>query len=415
VFWFENDADPADPGRLLVAQTYYYAGYGTANQSLFSVYRASDLTQIWPTNDAAGVTWDTTIVNVYDIVTLKVDNIEYIYGIDYDNHKVFRVKIDTDMKGNEIYTFDSTASYSYTGGSTFTFGQDIETDGVDLFALFLNTNGQYGGPYAASTIVRLSPDLSTTVVVNSSLKENAMGLTLWTGDTTQAKYFYIPAIGGEQHYSGSYNTGSVIQRIAANFTSGTVADTLLINDPSGTPTDPPGDDTTDFYGIAFETNGADTGKAFILKGVYTSMLNFTWRLYGTTLEKINAGAPGGVLISSLITAGTAAVATGTFKAGYLWALFYNAANDNVWFVRGNEIVIYNYNATPVPPSPTPAPPAVVTNAIGMGADTSFLAPVGFNLNMGGAAIYGIVGAIGGGHQTKSARQAAAAAKGEEEK
>ena len=57
VFWFENDADTADPGRLLVAQTYYDAAYGPANQSLFSVYRASDLTQIWPTNDAAGVTW----------------------------------------------------------------------------------------------------------------------------------------------------------------------------------------------------------------------------------------------------------------------------------------------------------------------------------------------------------------------
>ena len=203
----------------------------------------------------------------------------------------------------------------------------------------------------------------------------------------------------------------MIQRIAANFEANTTADTLLINGSSGVlPPDPqvPDNDSTDYYGIAFETNGSASAKAFILKGVYTSSFEFRWRLFGTTIGAINAGAPGGVLISSLVPA-SATVATGTFSSGYLWALFYNAADDNVWFVQGNEILIYD-RGTP------PAPPVMVAGPIGMGnTPASNLAPSGYNLNMGGAAIYGIVGAIGGGHQTKAARQAAAAAKGEEEK
>ncbi|MDR1579379.1 MAG: hypothetical protein LBS35_03400, partial [Synergistaceae bacterium] len=91
-------------------------------------------------------------------------------------------------------------------------------------------------------------------------------------------------------------------------------------------------------------------------------------------------------------------------------LYYNTADDNVWFVRGNDIVIYNYSG-----SPTTGSLQEVAGPIVMGGTpASNLAPLGFNIN--GAAIYGIEGTVKGApHPSKVAARAVAAEEGEEDK
>ncbi|MDR1471435.1 MAG: hypothetical protein LBS75_02840 [Synergistaceae bacterium] len=428
VFWFENDAVQSDKGRLMVTQTYYTAGPAyTPAASLFSVYNAATLGLIWPN---APISLNNGIVNVYNIVTLTVSGVEYIYGIDYDNHFIFRIQITVAASPpSETYTLtDESYSYSDNDENTYTHGVDIATDGTNIYALFINTSGQYGGPYANSTIVRLDSSLSSsTAVVNGNLARNALNLKLWvSGGESPVSYFYLPAIGGEQHYPPTtiptYNTGSKIQRIPINFTSSTAPEDLLINAANGTSDtgdgDPDipggGDNTSDYYDIAFNADGS---KVFILKGLYTSSTSFTWRLYLTNMAAINAlnsDTPPSTakLINDVVTL---QYFDTTITSGYVWALYFNTADNNVWFVRGNDIVICDHAGGPS------SVLEIVAGPIGMGATpASNLAPSVFNIN--GAAIYGLVGTVkGAAHplgraaQQAAARTAAAEGEGEEER
>jgi hypothetical protein len=401
VFWFENDGADGDKGRLLVSQTYYDASR-SANKSLFGVYKASDLSQAWPTNNGGGVPWDTTIVNVYNITTLTVNGIEYIYGIDYDNHRIFRVETGTDWQGNELYTFDSAASYSYArAGVEFSYGVDIATDGTDIYGLFINAQAQYGGPYYSSTVVKLPPALGTPEAVNIGLAKNALSLKLWTDSSGAApvSYFYVPAIGGPQNMDNTYNTESVIQRVDTNLSA---VQTLLVNDQSGGTGG--GADKIDYYDIAFNAGGT---KVFVLKGKYTNSSTFLWQLFLTDMAAVNANAGSGALISAVVTDGTYKVYV-INGSGYFWALYYNTADDNVWLVEGKTIEIYDrFKEDMVTNLHTKAGP------IGMGSlPASFLAPSGFSLN--GAAIYGLVGTVKGAPHPLGGAARAAAAEGEEE-
>jgi hypothetical protein len=403
VFWFKN---AAGAGRLLVAETYYPSTTDPAQPSEFSVFDADTLAQKWP--QAGGAGWDVSIVNVYNIVTLTVGGDQYIYGVDYDSHKLFRVKAGVDGKGEETYTYDSSTSFTYVGPSNFSFGVDVATDGTSIYALFTNSETSYAGPYSASAVVKLPPSLSPNPVDHVLAAPNAVSIKLWkdNSNSPSVDYIYIPAIGGPQNYGG-YNSGSVVQRIRADFLG--ELQTLLINAPIPDPTTPPtpgGEDTTDYYDIAFAPEGTASSKVFILKGSYNSAgSQFTWRLFQTDMGTINAAPSGGSLISAVVTASdhkaTASV------PGYVWALYYNTADDNVWFVRGNEIVIYDYDegeglfkvAGPIEMGGTPA---------------DNLAPDGFNIN--GAAIYGVVGTVKGAPSpSRVSARAAAAEEGEEEK
>jgi hypothetical protein len=408
VFWFQN-AEGA--GRLLVSQTYYDEDYNP-QPAKFSVYDAASLAQVWP---ASGTQPWGSLVNVYNIVTLTVNSVKYIYGVEYDAHLIFRVAIGAN---DSSYNYDSNTTYSYTGGSTYTFGQDIATDGASIYALFLNTSGSFGGTYANSTIVKLPPALGTPTATNSGLAGNAQSLKFWTdnGVTPSVSYFYVPAIGGEQHYPdpdatpptpAAYNTGSKIQRIDTGLST---VDDLLINtqnggSDTGDPGSPVGENTCDYYDIAFNADGT---KVFVLKGVYTpTSSDFTWWLFYTNMNAVNAGTPP---TAKLITDVSIAQDTDTYLNGYVWVLYFNTADNNVWFVRGNDIVIYDYSS--VPPS---AGLNAVTNVIGMGsAPASNLAPGGYSIN--GAAIYGVVGTVKGAGNPAggAAQQAAQASAGEEE-
>jgi hypothetical protein len=405
VFWFEN---AEGDGRLLISQTYYDEDYNP-ELAKFSVHDAATLGQVWPTpagSPPITQTWG-SLLNVYNIVTLTVDSVKYIYGIDYDTHLVFRVAIGAN---DSNYAYDNSASYPYTRtGSNYTYGVDIATDGSNIYALFINAQARYGGPYDPSTIVKLNTAL-TTAVVNENLAKNALSLKLWTSGNSG--YFYIPAIGGPQNMDGTYNTGSVIQRIPTNFTPSTAPQNLLVNAQTGTGGD---ENTTDYYDIAFKADGT---KVFILKGIYTDSSTFRWRLYLTTMDHVNGtGTPASKLISDVVT-DPAYKADGTSIYGFVWALYFNPADGNVWFVRGNEIVICDL----VEDEEGNFQLGDATVPIVMGGDpTANLAPGNYSIN--GVTIYGFVGIVKGApHPAGNAAQQAAAqaaaqaasAEGEEE-
>jgi hypothetical protein len=280
---------------------------------------------------------------------------------------------------------------------------DIATDGSYIYALFIRSAGQYGGQYNTSALVRLSLPL-TALAVSEEIAENAVNLKFWTeAGEDPTTWIYIPAIGGEQEYGGQYNDPSVIQRIPASFSSEDSPQTLLVNYQSGSGGTSQIVDQTNFYDISFN---ADGDKVFILKGVYNTSSNFTWHLFGTTMEVLNAASS--ALISAVVPS-IAAYATGAFPNGFVWALPYDAADDVTWFVRGNEVLIYDYDGAAL---------AATTAEMGVGdpAGTGYLATSGFNIN--GAAAYGFVGTIkGAAHPSKAsvAARAAAASKAEEEK
>jgi hypothetical protein len=409
VFWFEHSDGT---GRLLVAQTYYDADY-VPQPSEFSVYNADTLEQIWP--GAGSVPWDVGLVNVYNIVTATVGDYQYIYGIDHDSARVFRVRIGVNSKGKETYAFDSSASYKYTSTEAFNYGVDIAIYGSDIYALFVRSEGQYGETYNTSAIVRLELDL-TSATVNEKIAKNAVNMKFWTDTSSSDIWIYIPAIGGPQDDAGGYNVDSFIQRITAGFNANTTPTILLVNDTGGG-VDPDDPDKTNYYDISFK-EGSSNGqiKAFVLKGVYGSSSTFQWYLFGTSLATIDSARSS--KITDIVTS-SAAQKTDSFTNGFVWALPYDVPNDMTWFVRGNEIAVYNYAQGLLYQF---VPPAPATGGLGVGDPTGtedwtdYLAGSTYNIN--GAAAYGVEGTLKGAASPSTASvaaRAASAAAAEEEK
>jgi hypothetical protein len=381
VFWFKN-VDGNE--RLLVAETSYGPGPTYApNPSKFSVYDAGALTKVWP---ASGTSAWSDLINVYAIATATVGGVNYIYGIDYDLHKIFRV---ANASGDD-YAYDNLAGYIYTDDAAQKFGAALAIVGNFVYALFIRGTDVFGGSYNPSAIVKLplsldpfDPDAARN---NTGLAANAVDLKL------SGSYFYVPCIGGGQQAAG-YNPGSKLQRVAlANL----AVNDLLINAASGTYGT---EDTTDFRDISIGQNG----EAFILKGALnssgTALSGFLFRTTVTALDSAS-----GVLITAL-TPTPAQLAIGTVAApvaGYLWALLYDDADGKTWMAEGNSLSVYKYSGGAI---------NQVAN-LGMSssdpADNSGLAPDGYNLNPVAFTIYGQTAQLKGAQNPSQASNSAQA-------
>jgi hypothetical protein len=402
VFWFKNLGGEE---RLLVAETSYAPTTFIPYPSLFSVYDAGTLSKVWPLNANApaedpvvnGKTQWSDLINVYAIDTADADGVHYLYGIDYDRHKVFRVKNTATGGGanNDNYDFDYGAGYIYSDGVPYKYGVDlyIDSDSSFIFALFIRSEDQYGGPYDSSAVVKLPLDLDPFAggaAKTVAVEKNAVTLNAY-GD-----YLYVPSIGGPQNY-GSSNADSKLQRVAkADLT----VTTLLVNAASGTDA---GYDTTDFRDVAVSPDGS---QVFILKGRYdsTDSTKFSGWLFGTDIDTLDAASA--ALISTLGLPYVQFVSI----FGFTWALYYDAADGAVWVARGNDLAIYTGGRQISPVA-----------SLGMGDGKAFLAGEGFDLNAvtlydPNAVLRGAKDPAAASNTAKAnAAKAAAAGEGEEEK
>jgi hypothetical protein len=357
-FWFVN---AAGKGRVLVTETKYdeVNGEYTPQLSKFSVYD-EDLVKKWPASGT--VNWG-DLINVYAIATATVNNVKYIYGIDYDEHKIFRVK-DESASGSgtdpdtDSYTYDPNTSYVYTDGSVEKFGVDLLIDGGFAHALFIRGNDVFGGEYDSSAIVKIPLSLDpTAAVISTGLAKNAFRLAPY-GD-----YIFVPSIGGYQHDDGTWNAESRIQKVAKS----DLAVTDLLRAATTAETGADESDKTDFRDLAI----TQSGKAFILKGKFVDEFGFFDAYVFITTAQALANYANQRPATDLDLVPT------YFEEefGYYWALVGDSNDaDLVWFARGSTVGVYKDNSGQFGP---------VAGELGFGNGTpaDYLASNGFQLNL----------------------------------
>jgi hypothetical protein len=410
VFWFENINGE---GRLIVEETQYDANFNPL-PAKFSVYTADPDTiapptfeKVWPSGgdkkELGG------LVNVYAIETIVLQedsvDVNYLYGIDYDLHKVFRIK---NPSGDE-YSYDAEHVYDDAVAQNQKYGVALSIAGSFVYALFIRGANVFGGVYTTSVIVKWPLDLDpeatgSGALTNDTLAANAVDLKPY------GNYLYIPSIGGKQQ-EDNYNAGSKLQRVALSDL--TVEDLLINAESGGTPGD---EDTVDFRDISIAAEGSDKdGELFILKGnMDAELLGFYGFLFRTTVSDVeSAAAQAPVTISSLSLPNLAIGSRGTGNSvlGYLWALLYDDADGKTWMAEGSALSVYSYTSRP----------SEITQVTTI--DIAALAPAGYTLNPTAITIYGqgqLRGAqhpnqVSNSQQANSARASAAAAEsGEDE-
>ena len=378
-----------------MAETTYERNTLEPEPSKFSVYD-ENLNKIWPSGNNKQ-TWD-NLYNVYAFATTTYDNKYYLYGIDYDHAKIFRVE-NTIADGVENYAYNENPSYVFDDGDPNVpekFGVDLDIVGNCVYGLFIRGDDVLAGEYTTSAIAKVPLSLDkTTEVINTHLAPNAFGLKR-AGD-----YFFVPSIGGAQH-SNNYNPGSKIQRVALTFTSeeNEIKD-VLKNADSGTPAynNP---DTADFRDLSI----APDGTVFILKGIFDSFgAFFSGWLFRTTVAQLNTLADTGSSLISLLalpqTPNPGNIGSIYDVYGFTWALLPVPGDDNkVWLAKGDYLAVYEYNGTGI----------VLIAETAINDDT--FGPAGWDLNS--YAVIGDIAQLRGAHHhhraTNRAKANAAKAK-----
>lgn len=346
--YFENGAGL---NRAAVASISWASGVAVCNWLVYEADADNTTPFVW-NNPVAGpvVLTDGTVsvTNPYALKTRRINATTVdIYCIDYDNRLVFRVR--SNGPNGDTYT-PQTGYYQFpalTVGSNQTYGVDLDIIGDYVYAVFNSgTNLTAGAPsanYLNSTIVQLDLALSSPpVAVNGPYGSSTSGGAAQNAFSIQAyndgtdDHLILTAVGGPQldqayppNYPFNWNPGSRIQRVDPS----TLAVTdLLVAAPNNT--DP--DNETDRFDFRALTFSADGNDAYILTGKFTAgFAAFSYRLYQTDLSTV-LGA-GGALISSIVPIPVQATTDG----GYLWGLLYSESNANTWFVRGEDLAIYN--------------------------------------------------------------------------
>lgn len=345
--YFKNGAGL---NRAAVASISWSSGVAVCNWLVYEA-DADNTTPFKWNNPVAGPVVLTngtlTVTNPYALKTKEVSSgVVDIYCIDYDGRLVFRVR-SSGLNG-DTYTPQSTF-YQFpalTPAGNDTFGVDLEIIGDNVYALFNSgTNLSSGAPsanYLNSTVVKLNLALNTVVAVNGPYGSSTSGGAAKNSFSIQAyndgtnDHLIVTAVGGPQldqayppNYPFNWNPGSRIQGVDP----GTLAVTdLLVAAPDDT--DP--DNATDRYDFRALTFSADGNQAYILAGKFTSGFgSFSYRLYYTDMSTI-LGASG-----ALVSAIGATLVENTTAGGYLWGLMYSESTVQTWFVKGEDLCIYD--------------------------------------------------------------------------
>ncbi|WP_020180181.1 hypothetical protein [Methylopila sp. M107] len=256
-------------------------------------------------------TW-TNVRNMYGLVRVG----SYLYALDYDNARVVEINPTNFTQTGVTYTLPA----SLTPSGYVAHAQAITEIGGKLYGLFTFADSSWSS-YANSMVVRFTLTGGSSITVgandrNSGFVGNGFKLAVNGAD------LYVAGLGGAQ-VGGSYNVNSKLQKIAhgaVNLTTATVTNVLA----------PSAANPYEIRDISFKGSTAyvlwgayDSG--FQMRGKLTSTTNYT---SFTTINSFTAGAP-----------------------GYYWAAQYTPENDRIWFVRGNQILVYTA-ASPATPAAT---------------------------------------------------------------
>lgn len=240
-------------------------------------------------------------------------------------------------------------------------GVALRQVGDSLLALF-TTMDESGGTfvYQASTLVRLRFEPATGALRYTAgdyvkVGKNALALEpfAFTFTNTVCNNIYIPCGGGPQRF-GRHNPDSCLDIVDLNTMTCRTAFQAGPADGAG--------DQFDFRDIVI----GNRGDTYILVGHYNAdYATFRGRVYKTTAAvlqlQVQSASPPARLSQVAETVDEMAAAPGFF-----WALLYEDAlpvnNDRLWFVRGNQIDLYN----PPPDSPGDAPFRTLTPAADLG-------------------------------------------------
>jgi hypothetical protein len=286
----DRDGTVSRPVRIYDPED-FVADPSTPNQPL--------TTQVW-----------SPILNLYTVVRLG----NYLYGIDYDLGKV------VEMYGIAPYAATG-VTYQQPVSRTSKYqarGQElVVVDGV-LYGLFAYPDSGFAN-YDPSVLVRfeINPGLKIEAEAMSNDDPNSGGVFEMNAFALASNggYLYVASIGGVQGQDKP-NSHSALQRIAVNFPDNAPALTIL------TPGQLPAG-VYEFRDISFD----DDGNAYLFTGTYNSNWNMNWTLYKSAditvlleLEEFDSA---------------------TDVAGYYWSAQYAADNNRLWFVRGNDIWVYD--------------------------------------------------------------------------
>lgn len=306
VFYFK---DNGNKDRILLFETKYKNYVATNGQ--ISVYSDS-LTQL-----VAPFTPGEELDNLHAVTgTVKIGNDSYMYGIDYDLHKVVRFQVGTDGK---ILVGKTWKDFKPKTGS-LGYGVDVVTDGKYVYALFVSATKLAQGEYDFYSIVRLDLDLTNPVELKVDGEKNPFSLSLYKGD------LYVTVLGGMQKYGSTNGAASKIQKVATEgFSATSAVKTLLVGGDSA--------ELGDFRALVFN----ESDEAYILCGCLNSdAASFAGALYRADAANVTGAA--GAKVNAI-----GAVKYDLSAKGYLWGIYYSEAEEVLWAAQGNDIGVYKYD------------------------------------------------------------------------
>jgi hypothetical protein len=248
------------------------------------------------------------VANFYAFVPIG----NYIYALDYDNGRVVEINPNNGYQQTGVtYTLPS---IEQSGVTYYPHGVSLLNISGALYGLFTYANASFT-TYINSELVKFTIKGGVSITIggnayNSNFAQNAFAMAV------SGTNIYVASVGGYQ--STGYNTTSSIQSISysAALRKGTVNSVMS---PSSTY-------PYNFLDISF--NGS---TAYILMGAY----NTDFELSGTLLKTTNF---------------TTFTAIDTFSSipYYVWDAQYNSSNNRLWYVRGDQIWVYDASKTSSP-------------------------------------------------------------------
>lgn len=337
VFAYKN---PQGQDRIMVAQCVWNADYTAQPMKLTSYNENLEQVGNLKESNVSGVDQNrqkVTLKNAYSMAPIPGYNSNGgVWGrmlclIDYDAGAVFGIPVTGDnaqLAGCHVYS-----SPKLEGRKSL--GQDILTDGKDVYALFVDAADAYNGDYSGYVLTRLGDELAYQAEHYVPTK-NPFTVSLY--DTN----LYITSVGGLQKKGSTNGEDSKIERIPKDFTAYTledsknkVADGELVTVLKGGATPAEGD----FRALAYTADGAD---AFIVTGRMDDDGNhFTAALYHTSMDVLEEVEDKKVTDRDVTTSRSV---TFTSKFGTMWALMYSENRQALWMARGNDLAVYSYKA-----------------------------------------------------------------------